>query len=321
MSKKKYFFIYINIMEKLNPEYANYNDSKCGCFYDFIKCCFKSTFEASIDTVLKAINLTAEQKRIIRKRYVRQVVYYEEISNKITKRYNTCRIIISIGAMILPTLQTVQVEEYETIIFWSSVGVSLLVMIANNLIAMFSLDKNYILYNITCEKLKSTGWHFLEQSGQFTGKTYTENWVPFWNEIERIKQLQITAEFSDSSDSNNNNNKNIEINLEEKRIKETEAKNKMIHDLQNKITVLSTPSKMSYSPIQQNISFDENIKNNDHIITVHEDIDIDIDNKINKDNNKPIDNPDNKPVDNPDNKDDNTDNDKNNKKNNDITTI
>ena len=70
-------------MEKLNPEYANYNDTKCGCFYNFIKCCFKSTFEASIDTVLKAINLTTEQKRIIRKRYVTQVVYYEEISNKI----------------------------------------------------------------------------------------------------------------------------------------------------------------------------------------------------------------------------------------------
>ena len=42
--------------------------------------------------------------------------------------------------MILPTLQTIEVEEYETIIFWSSVGVSLLVMIANNLIAMFSLN-------------------------------------------------------------------------------------------------------------------------------------------------------------------------------------
>ena len=307
-------------MEKLNPEYANYNDTKCGCFYNFIKCCFKSTFEASIDTVLKAINLTTEQKRIIRKRYINQVVYYEEIANKITRRYNTCRVIISVGAMILPTLQTIQVDEYESVIFWSSVGVSLLVMIANNLISMFSLDKNYILYNITCEKLKSTGWHFLEQSGQFTGKTYNENWVPFWNEIERIKQLQVTAEFSDSSDSNNN--KNIEINLEEKRIKETEAKNKIINDLQNKITVLSTPSKISYSPIQQNISFDENIKNNDHIITVHEDIDIDIDNKINKDDNKPTDNKD-------DDKDDdkdtdinkNKDDDKDDKKNNDITIL
>ena len=245
-------------MEKINPEYKIYNNNKCNCLYNFIKCCFKSTFEASIDTVLKAINLSPDQKRIIRKRYVKQVIYYEEISNKITKQYNTCRIIISVGAMILPTLQTIQIENYENIVFWSSVGISLIVMIANNLIAMFSLDKNYILYNITCEKLKSTGWQFLEQSGKFTGKTYNENWVPFWNEIERIKQLQITAEYSDSSDSNNNN---IEINLEEKKIKETESKNKIIHDLQNKLTVLSTPSKISYSPIQQNISFNDHNKN------------------------------------------------------------
>ena len=38
--------------------------------------------------------------------------------------------------------------------------------------------------------------------------------------------------------------------------------------LQNKITVLNTPSKMSYSPIQQNISFDENIKNNASEFTI-----------------------------------------------------
>lgn len=117
----------------------------CKYFYNFIKCCFTSTFESSIDTILKAINLTPEQKRIIRKRYINHVIYYEEISNKVTYRYNTCRIIIYIGAIILSTLQTIEVEEYETIIVWSSVGVSLLVMIANNLIAMVSLDKKYIL--------------------------------------------------------------------------------------------------------------------------------------------------------------------------------
>ena len=46
------------------------------------------------------------QKSILKKRFVKLVIQYEEASKNIDCKYNSCRIIISIGSMILPTLYT-----------------------------------------------------------------------------------------------------------------------------------------------------------------------------------------------------------------------
>ena len=60
--------------------------------------------------------------------------------------------------MILPTLQTIQNNEtvvaYKDEIFRNAIGTSLSVMISNNLISMFALDRKYIMYAVTAEKLK-----------------------------------------------------------------------------------------------------------------------------------------------------------------------
>ena len=34
----------------------------------------------------------------------------------------------------------------------------------------------------------------------FSKKTHRENWVSFWNEVEKIKKLQMVAEFTDYDD-------------------------------------------------------------------------------------------------------------------------
>ena len=84
-------------------------------------------------------------------------------------------------------------------IYWCAIGTSLSVMISNNLISMFELDKKYIMYSVTVEKLKSLDGNFFELSDMFAGKTHSENWILFWNEIEHIKKLQI-SEYSSHDD-------------------------------------------------------------------------------------------------------------------------
>ena len=194
--------------------------------------CFKvGGFEVRVNSVLEALPLTFEQKRIIRKRLVKQVVNLEEDSKKVTWRYNFCRIVIGIGSMALPSLQGLQGQEntkgYEVELFWAAIFFSLSVMTANSFISMFQLDKNYILYNVTLEKLKAVMWKYFEQSGQFTGKTYSENWVPFWNEIEKIKSLHVTSEFAES-DSSNDKMSDKEITEANKKREEEDQKKQVI---------------------------------------------------------------------------------------------
>mgnify|MGYP001223225648 CR=1 FL=1 len=197
------------------------------------RCCKVGGFEVRVNSVLEALPLTFEQKRIIRKRLVKQVVNLEEDSKKVTFRYNFCRIVIGIGSMALPSLQGLQGQEntegYEVELFWAAIFISLCVMTANSFIGMFQLDKNYILYNVTLEKLKAVMWRYFEQSGQFTGKTYSDNWVLFWNEIEKIKSLQVTSEFAES-DSGGDKMSDKEITEANRKKEQEEQKKQVIMD-------------------------------------------------------------------------------------------
>ena len=170
--------------------------------------CYMSDFEKRIYPLIDHIKVQKYQRSILKKRFAKLVINYEELSAAIVWRYNLCRLMISIGSMILPTLQTIQdsenVKDYKDYIYWCAIGTSLSVMISNNLISMFELDKKYIMYSVTAEKLKSLGWKFFELSDMFAGKTHSENWILFWNEIEHIKKLQILAEYSSHDDKANN---------------------------------------------------------------------------------------------------------------------
>jgi hypothetical protein len=170
--------------------------------------CSMNEFEHRIYPLIDNLKLDKYQKSILKKRFAKLVIQYENSSKKIDCKYNSCRMIISIGSMILPTLQTIQnnenVAEWKNEIFWAAIATSLGVMISNNLISMFSLDRRYIMYSITAEKLKSIGWKYFELSDMFSGKTHKENWVMFWNEVEKIKKLQMIAEFTDHDDKQDN---------------------------------------------------------------------------------------------------------------------
>mgnify|MGYP001443188332 CR=1 FL=1 len=166
--------------------------------------CNLEEFEKRVNPLIDNIKLSKYKRNILKKRYTKLVIYYENYAENVRRKYNLCRIVISIGSMILPTLQTIQnnetVSAYKDEIFWAAIGTSLGVMIANNLISMFSLDRRYIMYAVTAEKLKAVGWKYFELSDMFSNKSHLENWIPFWNEVEKIKKLQVVAEFTDNDD-------------------------------------------------------------------------------------------------------------------------
>jgi hypothetical protein len=166
--------------------------------------CSLEEFEKRVNPLIDNIKLSKYRRNILKKRYTKLVIYYENYAADINKKYNICRLIISVGSMILPTLQTIQnnesVASYKDEIFWAAIGTSLSVMISNNLISMFSLDRKYVMYAVTAEKLKAVGWKYFELSDMFSTKTHIENWVLFWNEVEKIKKLQVIAEFTDNDD-------------------------------------------------------------------------------------------------------------------------
>ena len=223
--------------------------------------CYMTDFEKRIYPLIDHLKISKYHRSLIKKRFAKLVLSYEDLSSGTTYRYNSCRVAISIGSMILPTLQTIQdsenVASYKDYIYWFAIGTSLSVMISNNLISMFELDKKYIMYGVTTEKLKSLGWKYLESSDIFAGKTHQQNLTLFWNEVELIKKLQVLAEYAsgddkssdtnyfddelsdhNSDDDDSNSKKNIkhhdDLELKQKQMEINEIQNDYIH-LKNKM--------------------------------------------------------------------------------------
>lgn len=185
------------------------------------------SFSNRIRSVIDKIKFSEDEnedelkRKIIYKRYVSQVTFYEKASEDVTSQYNFLRLMITIGSMMLPTLQTIQgnskVIEYDSYIFWSSIGVSLMIMISNGLITLFKIDQLYTLYNLSSEKLKRAGWNYLQRSGKYhlnewgEEASYSENLVIFFNEIEQIKLQTTMKEFGDE------NNEDTKIKSSEKK--------------------------------------------------------------------------------------------------------
>ena len=175
----------------------------------FTMCCgsIDPPFDRKIRSVIDPLVLSPDHeesermKRILKKRFVSQIVLYEFKATRVGRRYNLLRFMVTVGSMILPTLQTIQtdpkVASIDDYVFWAAIGTSLTVMIANGMIQMFSFDKKYTIYHLTVEKMKAVGWQWLERSGKYarnldgTPAKYADNWSAFWNDLERVKMLTV----------------------------------------------------------------------------------------------------------------------------------
>ena len=204
--------------------------------------CSYSDFERRVYPIIDNLSLSPFKKNIIRKRYVKLVLIYENQYDITHYRYNLCRILISIGSMILPTLQTIQnnenVASIKDEIFWGAIGTSLTVMVCNNIISMFTLDRRYIMYAVTSERLKSVGWQYFEESGMFANSSHLLNYTKFWNEIEKTIKLQIMSEF----------------NADDKHSKDDEFEDRGINGNEityNNIDLTDNPNESHKQPFQQ----------------------------------------------------------------------
>ena len=163
-----------------------------NCYYKFLK---KSNFERKVTSIIHDLDLDDFQKKILFKRYIRQVAIYEKRTREFGITYNTFRTVVTVGSILLPAFLSIQNDEdYSTNIYWTTWGISIVITLCNGCIQLYSLDKNYITFSYIVEKLKTEGWKYFQCSGHYKHKTHKENFVNFCEMIEKLKMKQVSKE-------------------------------------------------------------------------------------------------------------------------------
>ncbi len=156
--------------------------------------------------VLGTISLSAEKRQLFEDRYMRLLDASYKRCRKIALVYNTHRLLITVGSIIVPALLSVQhtdqlqdwTQAYQGV-YWATWLLSLLVSIANGMLTMFKFDRKYYLFHAVFEQLKTEGWQFLALTGNYRGTTEThsheQQFGPFSHTVERIRMRQTEEEF------------------------------------------------------------------------------------------------------------------------------
>tara|TARA_B100001094_G_scaffold143638_1_gene139131 strand:- start:1359 stop:2075 length:717 start_codon:yes stop_codon:yes gene_type:complete len=165
----------------------------------------------NFNTIIEESDLSPIDKTILKSRFLNEIMYYDYKRDNVKMYYNTLRFMVTTGSILLPAILSIgQMDEeslpdnFENILFWSSWGISLIVTASNGFIQLFSLDKKYYDYSLTTEQLKSEAWEYFQLSGKY--EDYCDHSQPFrtfCNRIEKIKNGQISREFSGKVDDNN----------------------------------------------------------------------------------------------------------------------
>lgn len=165
----------------------------------------RGNIENNFNEIINKIELEDYKKTILRKRYLDQVILYDKKSKTAEFFYIFFSLFVTIGSIILPALLSIQQLDYSEDdnvddlyrrrVYWTTWGLSLLVSIFNGILQLFSLNKQYISYNTTREKLISEGWQYFQLSGNYEDTTHEESFTNFCDEIEKIKSTQVDKDF------------------------------------------------------------------------------------------------------------------------------
>lgn len=156
--------------------------------------------------VLGTVSLSAEKRQLFEERYLRLLETSFWRCRKMALIYNSNRLTITIGSILVPAILSIQRTDYlsadpaEQTLFWITWVVSLMVTVSNGLMTMFKFDRKYYLFHAAFEQLKTEGWQYLALTGNYKGtepqqRTHEIQFATFAHTVEKIRMRQTEEEY------------------------------------------------------------------------------------------------------------------------------
>lgn len=163
-----------------------------------------------IETALNTLVLQDRDKTVLTLRVTDLLREYKKRSSRYSYSFNTLRILISVGSLIVPSVLTIEYSRGDINdcphmgqgVFWVVWLTSLLVTISNGIVALLKIDKKYYTLNTTYQHITSEAWQYIELSGKYSGfytpgqeATHQNQFIYFCHVIEKLRMKQVEDEY------------------------------------------------------------------------------------------------------------------------------
>ena len=182
-----------------------------------------TSFSTNVSSIIDDIEFRKPYDRAILKyRFLDEINFYEQKRDNTKKYYNVFRFIVTTGSILLPAILSIgQMDptklpkNFNSISYWASWTISLMVTASNGFLQLFSLDKNYFSYSMVVEQLKTEGWQYFGLSGKY--EDYPDHqtaYKTFTKSVESIKRKQVEQDFQNGKSENKKKKFNFKGEME-----------------------------------------------------------------------------------------------------------
>lgn len=162
-----------------------------------------------LESALETTTLTEIQKSTLKARLTSLLDEYSSRAYFFSVSFNTFRITITVGSLMIPALLSVQnttsnqlEQKVSQEIYWIVWVISIMVTISNGILALLKIDKKYFTLNTTYQHLLSESWQFIHLTGAYNGAftptttvTHQNQYIYFCNKIEKIRMKHVEDEY------------------------------------------------------------------------------------------------------------------------------
>jgi len=138
--------------------------------------------------------LDETQKNFLKKRWLRQVLWWDTRARQARWKYYAFRSVAAVGSVIIPALVGLNVNDPASVyIRWITFSLGLLVAISLALNELFHFGEIWREKRDAAELLKVEGWLFFQLSGKYKGKDYKEAYSQFADQVETMIEREIKS--------------------------------------------------------------------------------------------------------------------------------
>ena len=156
-----------------------------------------------LESAIQKLSLPEANKEFIQFRLISILKEYRIRVQRYSVSFNTMRVTITVGSLIVPALLSVQyTQNHQQEVYWIVWVLSLLVTISNGILTLLKVDKKYYTLHTTYQHLLSESWQYIHLSGSYSGfytptqqVSHQNQYIFFCNRIEKIRMRHIEDEY------------------------------------------------------------------------------------------------------------------------------
>jgi hypothetical protein len=154
--------------------------------------------ESEWGELIDALSLSDLRKRMLKSRWLDQVIWMEGRTNRDRNWYYRLRLTAIIGGILIPICVTVSQVSSLGWVAWVATGLGALVAIASAVEEFFHYGERWRNFRNTAELLKIEGWQFFQLSGPYSRrKSHAHAYEKFAARVEEIIHRDVQVYISE----------------------------------------------------------------------------------------------------------------------------